>query len=125
MNRSFYSDDCLKLKDSTEETVHLAMQLRDLLARRGFNLTRWVSSEPDVLKAIPQEHWGKSLADLDINLDSLPNERVLGMLWRIQTDTFGFDVHAPDNPRTKIGVLSTLGSLYDPFGLVSPFILRA
>ena len=47
------------------------------------------------------------------------------MLWRIQTDTFGFDVQVLDNPWTKRGLLSTLSSLYDPLGLVSPFILRA
>ena len=125
VNRNFYVDDCLKSRDGTDETLHLATQLRDLLAKRGFNLTKWVSNEPDLLRAIPQDHWGKSLSNLDINLDSLPNERALGMLWRIQTDTFGFDVQVPDNPTTKRGVLSTLSSLYDPLGLVSPFILRA
>ncbi len=124
VNRNFYVDDCLKSRDGIEETLYLAAQLRDLLAKRGFNLTKWVANEPDLLKAIPQELWGKSLTNLDINLD-LPNEKALGMLWRIQTDTFSFDVQVPDNPGTKRGVLSTLSSLYDPLGLVSPFILRA
>ena len=122
---SFYVNDCLKSKDSMEETVCLATHLLDVLARKGFNLTKWVSNELDLLKAIPQEHRGNSLADLDVSIDSLPNERALGMLWKIHTDTFEFDAEAPDNPRTNRGVLNTLGPLYDPFGLVSPFILRA
>ena len=59
LNRSFDADDCLKSRNGMEETTHLATQLLDLLAKSGFNLTKWVPNEPDLLKAIPQELWGQ------------------------------------------------------------------
>ena len=127
VRRNFYVDDCLKSVDGIEETTQLAVQLRDLLAERGFKLTKWVSNEPEFLKSIPREEWGKGLNNLNVdgNPDTLPEERALGIIWDMEADTFRFDVHSPDNPMTKRGVLSTLSSLYDPLGLTSPFILRA
>ena len=37
----------------------------------------------------------------------------------------GFDVHLEERPLTRRGPLSTISSVSDPFGFVSPFILKA
>ena len=36
----------------------------------------------------------------------------------------GFDVNFKDKPHTKSGMLSMVSSIYDPLGLVSPFVLE-
>ena len=124
--RNFYVDDCLKSVDNVDSAVSLALQVKELLSRRGFHLTKFVSSSPELLKHVPKEDLGKSLIALNLNLDELPNERALGMLWHVNTDCLGFDVQIDQNKsRTKRGVLSTLSGVYDPLGYISPYILMA
>ncbi|RTG81180.1 uncharacterized protein DC041_0004765 [Schistosoma bovis] len=38
-------------------------------------------------------------------------------------DSFDFKVRIPKRPLTRRGILSSVASLYDPLGLVAPFIL--
>ena len=43
----------------------------------------------------------------------------------MEDNAFGYDITILMRPATKRGILSTLSSVYDPLGFVSPFILRA
>jgi len=58
-------------------------------------------------------------------LDQLPCERALGTRWDVETDTFGFKISLKDKYFTRRGILSIVSSIYDPLGLVAPFILSA
>ena len=49
--------------------------------------------------------------------------RSLGTYWCIESDTFGFHIKLRDKPTTRRGILSTISSVYDPLGAVSPVIL--
>ena len=49
----------------------------------------------------------------------------MGVNWDIKEDQFTFFINLPHNPVTKRGVLSTIASLYDPLGFVSPVVLEA
>ena len=58
-------------------------------------------------------------------LETIPdNERALGVLWNIEDDKLGFQVHIKEKPLTRIGMLSSLSSIYDPLGLAAPFMLE-
>ncbi|KAJ8034141.1 hypothetical protein HOLleu_20860 [Holothuria leucospilota] len=50
VNESFYVDDCLKSVQTKEQAVALVKELRELLHRGGFRLTKWVSNSRDVLE---------------------------------------------------------------------------
>ena len=52
-------------------------------------------------------------------------ERALGVQWRVNTDAFGFDVNVKERPPTRRGILSIIGSVFDPFGFAAPFVLTA
>ena len=54
----------------------------------------------------------------------LPTEKALGVYWNTEEDNIGFEVRLKDKPNTKRGMLSVVSSIYDPLGLVSPFILE-
>ena len=54
----------------------------------------------------------------------MPTEKALGIHWNIEKDKLGFDVNVKDKPQTKCGMLSMVSSIYDPLGLVSPFVLE-
>ena len=83
--------------------------LRGLLTEGGFWLTKWLSNDHGVLATVPEADRVASVTNLD--LEELPEERTLGILW--------------DVPATRLGILSVASSLYDPLGFVAPFVLPA
>ena len=61
--------------------------------------------------------------ELNLDLDDLPIGRAVGLHWDANSDTFQFKVIPTSKPPTKRGILSTVSSLFDPLGFLSPFIL--
>ena len=61
--------------------------------------------------------------DLDLRHDALPIQRSLGTYWCIESDTLSFRIELKDKPLSRRGVLSTISSVYNPLGIVSPVIL--
>ncbi|XP_071483358.1 uncharacterized protein [Diadema antillarum] len=122
--KNFYVDDCLVTSETETKAIHLAAELRDLLSRGGFRLTKWLSNSPCVLGTIPPEERSKELAGVDLNHDALPVERALGMSWNVEEDCFGYKISPKDKPLTRRGLLSVVSSMYDPMGYASPFIVR-
>ena len=53
VDRNFYMDDFLRTVGSTEEAVTLVEELRELLSRDSFNLTKWISNSREVLTVGP------------------------------------------------------------------------
>ena len=70
--------------------IRVANDLMSLLARGGFRLTKFMSNNPTVLKAIQNDERAAPSANLD--LDELPVERALGVGWNVKEDTFCFKV---------------------------------
>ncbi|XP_064638317.1 uncharacterized protein LOC135494330 [Lineus longissimus] len=122
---NFYVDDCLKSVASTEKAIALADDLRTICDKGGFKLTAWISNDREVMATIPKELWAKGVKDLDIKQNSLPVERALGVQWCVESDTFWFRIQLTEKPPTRRGILSTVYSVYDPLGFLSPFILKA
>ena len=90
IRKNFYVDDCLKSVSNTQTAVQLIQELCEMLSRRSFRLTKFVSNSKEVLTSIPETERAQSVVSLD--LEELPVERALGMEWNVQKDTFGFRV---------------------------------
>lgn len=60
-----------------------------------------------------------------MELDLLLVERVLGVEWCIKSDSFKFKIVLKDRPFTRRGILSTVSSIYDPLGMLSPVVFTA
>ena len=119
---NFYVDDCLFSKPTVQEAIDSSTQLMSLLKRGNFRLTKFVSSNKQVLASIPAEE--RTVKDLD--LDNLPTERALGLHWNVENDTLGVKVSLnPSSRDSRRSCLSTLSSTFDPLGLMSPVILKA
>ena len=125
VRRNFYVDDCLKSLPSVEDAVSHVDELRSLLQRGGFRLTKWISNSREVLESIPESERAQEIKKLDLQRDELPIERALGVQWRIETDKFGFNVNIKLRPPTRRGILSVVGTVFDPFGFAAPFVLTA
>ena len=54
-----YVDDLMKSTSTTQKAINLVDQLRELLARGGFRLTKWCSNDREVLAAIPESERAK------------------------------------------------------------------
>ena len=103
----------------------MAAQLRRLLMLRGFHLTKWTSSSRRVLQSIPEEHRGKEVKKIDIDHGDLPRERALGVSWLINDDVLALSVGSKTPVYTKRGLISMYSSVYDPLGIVAPYVLIA
>ena len=125
VKRNFYVDDCLKSVRSINAATTLSQQLRELLSRGGFQLTKWLSNKKEVIETIPESERASSILDLHLDKDELPVERTLGIQWLVETDQFGFKFLLKDKPTTRRGILSVTSSVYDPLGFLAPVILPA
>ncbi|XP_068224461.1 uncharacterized protein, partial [Palaemon carinicauda] len=125
IKRNFYVDDCLKSVPSATEASSLIAELTAACRGCGFRLCKFTSNDVSVLNTIPADDRSKELKTRDINYDPLPTEHALGILWVVETDTFGFSVLLPDKPLTRRGILSIVSSIYDPLGFAAPFVLLA
>ena len=122
---NFYADDCLKAVDNEEEAVTLVKSLTKLLSLGGFRLTKWISNSRKVVESIPLDERAKGVKDLDLDRSPLPIERALGVHWNTDTDVLGIKIKPKEKSYTRRGLLSIVSSVYDPLGLVCPFVLQA
>ena len=123
VKRNFYVDDCLKSVEDDQQARRLVNQLRQLLAKGGFRLTKWISNAYDVIQSVPVSERAGSVKELD--LENLPIELALGILWDVQSDRFRFKIVVKDRPPTRRDILSVVSSIYDPLGFIAPLILSA
>ena len=120
LTEDFYVDDGLKSVSSTEEAVTLIEKTRELCSRGGLKLHKFCSNSPEVLSTIPQEDRAETVT----LPDPFSIEKVLGVQWSIETDTLQFKINIPKKPMTRRGLLSIVGSIYDPLGLIGPYVLE-
>ena len=118
-------DDCLESLPTEWEASQLASNLRALLLRGGFKLTKWVSNSRRVLETIREGERANEAKALDLSKESLPVERALGVKWFVESDTLSFNVDTKFKPPTSRGILSLVSSVYDPLGLAAPFVSTA
>ena len=129
VKKNMYVDDLMKSVGSPETAIRLSTQLRELLAKGGFRLTKWLSNDRNLLAEIPESERASSMVNLDI--ENLPTACALGLKWNVESDKFVWEVLAKiqrlleEKPMTRRGVLSVVSSLFDPLGFIAPFIMKA
>ena len=70
-------DDLIKFTDTTQKAIKLVGQVRELLSKGRFRLTKWYSNKREVRAAMPESESAKSVANPEI--EQLPTESALGM----------------------------------------------
>lgn len=112
----FYVDDYLYSHQTASDALGMACNVRDILALGNFNLRGWQTNDPGVASGLfGVEHGGeRSLTDKDLCT------RVLGLDWKVESDTLSFHAYCGDLVKTRWGLLSRLAGIYDPLGLIAP-----
>ena len=67
------------------------LDLRDLLGKGGFRLTKWLSNDKEVVKSIPETERA-TVKTLDF--DDVLTERALGVQWNVNHNKFTFKIAA-------------------------------
>ena len=124
LRNNFYVDDRLKSVSNEETAIKLIRCVRKICADGGFHLTKFVSYNKQVLASIPEDECRKSVFDQDLEFGMLPTEKAWVIYWNTEEDNIGFEVRLKEKPHIKRSMLSVVSSVYDPLGLVSPFILE-
>ena len=123
LHNNFYVDDGLKCVPSVSTAVNMIKKCQTMCKDGGLRLHKFASNSKDVLANILPEDLAKGLTDIDIFRESLPVERTLWVLSNIELDCFQLRVTLSDKPLTRRGVLSTVSSINDPLGFISPLVL--
>ncbi|XP_057337763.1 uncharacterized protein LOC130675883 [Microplitis mediator] len=121
LKRDCYVDDVMTGADNLEDAIKLREELIGITKAGGFNLRKWVSNNPEVIKSSSDD-------TRDINLLTCNNSemKALGIQWNNVSDEIKYKVTEESNLTvTKRSVLSNIARLYDPIGLIGPVIVSA
>ena len=128
-------DDLLTSLPTIKMAGQVMEQIKDVMLEGGFPVKKWVSSEEEALAGIPEEdRLGVSTAiriQGSETWDGLSTEErvsALGMSWVVSHDYFciaGADQEmvGPGSIITKRVVTSKVAGIFDPMGLVAPFLM--
>ena len=125
IHNSFYVDDLLAGSDDEDSALQLHQDLRQVLAKGGFQLRKWRSSSSTVLSHIPAE-LQEAMPDKDlVDAHSSAYPKALGIAWDSRRDELAVQVQLPDQfVSTKRGVASDTAKSFDVLGWLSPFMLH-
>nr|XP_033334293.1 uncharacterized protein LOC117225086 [Megalopta genalis] len=114
----FYVDDLLTSTKTILDAQKLRDEITNILEQAGFQLRKWATNSPNILKNILE-----SVEEKEINIDKDP--KTLGLLWSPDEDllrSLSFEKH---RQVTKRVILSEIAQIFDPLGIIGPIIARA
>ncbi|XP_071480638.1 uncharacterized protein [Diadema antillarum] len=127
LERDTYMDDVCTSVKSSEEAKELTKNIDAVLAEGGFKVEGWLSN-------IPMKGDETKSDEMNV-LEALTEEKVLGAVWKHETDEFSYQVKSTllqseaerdDSCKwTKRQILSQVARIFDPIGFASAFLVRA
>uniref|UniRef100_A0A914P5R2 Integrase zinc-binding domain-containing protein n=1 Tax=Panagrolaimus davidi TaxID=227884 RepID=A0A914P5R2_9BILA len=113
--KTIFVDNIFALKELPDDAIRLLHLIRDCFSKASMNVREWLSNDPFVNAAIPEEIRQTST-----------KTKILGLSWDADEDVISIDLKAADckEPWTKRKVLKFIASTYDPLGILSPVTVR-
>ena len=135
LKRSFFVDDLVTSCRNSEEAYLLYEKAKMRMLEGGFKLRKWKTNVDKLSQKICDKESGGESDERD-QMKTEPNSppdnitKVLGLTWDKEADSlqFKFDKLVEDSNMivpTKRVILSTLATLFDPLGLISPLVVPA
>ena len=122
--QNFYVDDFLGGADSTQEALQLYTDIRSILHKGGFNLTKWRSSSKEVLKNIPAHLQESVLIKQSTSLQAPTISKALGLVWDANLDVMSPAITvSPLYTSTKRGIFRDVSKTYDVLGWIAPTVV--
>ena len=119
LRHNLYVDDFISGCEDASAAFKMIEEADSIMKQAGMTLSKWTSNSKEVGELL-----NKSFGDRTLDVNS---HKVLGMHWDSSEDCLGFDgvVVSLDLCVTKRVILSVIAQLFDPFGLLTPFIMVA
>ena len=137
-----YVDDILASVENSSDVHRLISDIEMTLKLGGFQIKEWITNVNQTHEVAPGNN------EFNEKTKSLSAEKVLGLDWQLENDKFHFKAKLnvskkqrklyskPDLKRneipndlplclTKRQILAQVNGIFDPFGLLSPFIVKA
>ena len=141
----FFVDDLVTGCNDTQGALILYEKARDRMKEGGFTLRKWKTNDGELADKIAKKEseWIERKSNPNLEDQSFAKEtlgtignmsektKVLGITWDYNKDIWEFplDIKGGEIDKsvqaTKRGILSSLASLFDPLGLVSPIAVSA
>ena len=130
--RNCYMDDIPASVTDRVKAIQIMGDISSMLQKKGFQIKEWIwsgSKSNSPSSKTPQDQRAVQLL-LKLSGDTEISEKVLGMNWDVNSDELVFNVKLSDslplfNQPTKRSILSSICSIYDPLGLLTPVTIRA
>ena len=119
MREYFYVDDCGAGDNTITACRALCIELEKAMNMGGFHLAKWKFSDPRI-----NPNW-KEGDSTDIAEEDR-HQKILGIAWDMKLDAFSVAIEEERfKPRatTPREVVQQQAALYDPLGIVAPFVL--
>ena len=124
LEQDFYVDDGLASREDVSTAVSVLEGAVDMCSQAKLRLHKIVSNDADVLKSFPlSELSGDSVTKLTSE-SCVAKERTLGLVWDINQDRLLYHLTRDAGESTRRGMLATVAAVYDPLGLVAPYVLK-
>ncbi|KAI2646413.1 Pro-Pol polyprotein [Labeo rohita] len=121
--RDFYVDDGVTSADTEEKAIRMAQEAREICAKGGLRLHKFISNSQTVLQSIPSSERATDTKTKDLTFSDTQVERALGIQWSVEEDSFRFNNTLTNQPGTRRGILATVASVFDPLGFLAPYVL--
>ena len=132
VKQSLYVDDFVTGANSEQEALHIYTESKGMLHEGGFNLCKWKSNSREVMDQINRS---ENIAEKNTTTttescgNSEDNIKILGVSWNTTEDKLSFNLselisYAKTLTITKRSLLKMSAKIFDPLGLLSPFVIR-
>ena len=123
-----YVDDLCSGASNAQEANAIRKEITSLLQKGNFSIKKWATNDSNFLKMIPVDDRAPFETEEDGTLVSEPI-KVLGLKWIPSSDKIHLKLLSQQEEiekahLTKRLIASVTPSIYDPLGLLSPFVMQ-
>ncbi|GFV89641.1 integrase catalytic domain-containing protein [Trichonephila clavipes] len=128
LNSSIYVDDLICGQNDVPDALRTTLECLQIFSDAGMLLRKWRSNSKQ-LNLLWQQEGVKTESSETSAIDLRPPTKVLGLAWDPENDLIYFDPKDLLKFMTRRGeskrfILSVVGRIFDPIGILGPFVIK-
>ncbi|GFS67362.1 integrase catalytic domain-containing protein [Trichonephila clavipes] len=128
LNSSIYVDDLICGQNDVPDALRTTLECLQIFSDAGMLLRKWRSNSKQ-LNLLWQQEGVKTEFSETSAIDLRPPTKVLGLAWEPENDLIYFDPKdllkfMSRRGKSKRFILSVVGRIFDPIGILGPFVIK-